>query len=96
MKNAAHSLIDFALAAGHTISVFDGEEWSLRRSTDRKMIIADMEGVDEAQLLIHSSEDIKDLVIGSANIINGLDNDEIVADYTCTPFMEAWSKHYNG
>lgn len=86
--NAFENLIKYALDAGHTISVFDGEEWDLKNSTDAKEIKAAIESVDEAQMIIRDSAGKK---LGWARVsAYGLDPEETVIDNTITPFMEAW------
>ncbi len=89
--NALHNLLDYALQAGASVSVWDGEEWGVKRSTDRVAILDLVNDLDEAQLRFR---DIGDKVIGWALIVNGGEPDELVADYGCTPFMEAWNSSF--
>lgn len=86
---AYKSLVKYALAYGMTISVWDGEEWQTKRSTKYQETIDAIESVEVAELRIrnHSGN-----VVGWAQIIPDLEDDETVADYTCTPFMELWEK----
>jgi hypothetical protein len=90
MKAYKH-LIKHALAAGCTISVWDGEEWQLKRSTGYKAIVAAVESVEEAQIRFR----LNDEVVGTALVsAYGLEDDETVIDHTVTPFLETWWDAY--
>jgi len=71
---------------GNTVSVWDGEEWQVKRSVSYKAIIEAIESVEEAQIRIRNAEGSE---IGWALIIPCLDNDETVADYTDNDFMHS-------
>ncbi len=91
MKAYKH-LVKHALAAGNTVSVFDGEIWEVQLSTSYKTIIACIESVEEAQLRIRTADG---KVIGWARVsAYGLADDETVIDYTITPFLEHWFDAY--
>jgi hypothetical protein len=51
MKAYQH-LVRYALAQGNRISVYDGEEWPVRESTNAQEIIEHIESVEEAELII--------------------------------------------
>lgn len=90
MKAYKH-LIKHALGLGCTVSVWDGEEWQVKRSTSYKAIVEGVESVEEAVLRVRQ----KDAVIGSASVSAfGLEDDETVTDFTCTSFMEEWEEVY--
>lgn len=92
MKAYKH-LVKFALKHGHTVSVYDGEVWEVRRSTAYKTIIDCIESVEIASLRIR---DAAGNIIGWASVMPfGLEDDETVVDHTITPFMETWSESYN-
>ena len=92
MKAYKH-LIKFALAQGHTVSVWDGEEWQVSRSTGYKSINDAVESVEEAQLRIRDKDGKE---VGWALVSAfGLDDDETVMDYTITPMMTSWEEAYN-
>jgi len=86
MKAYKH-LIKHAIATGHTITVFDGEEYPVIQMMAYKAIIDAIESVDVAEVIIYDATKKR---VGWAQIISSLDADETVADYTCTPFMDAW------
>jgi len=91
MKAYKH-LIKHCLSMGCTVSVWDGEEWQVKRSTGYKAIIDAIESVEEAQLRIRQ----QDAVIGWALVSAfGLEDDETVVDHTCTSFMDEWSDIYS-
>ena len=91
MKAYKH-LVKHSLARGCTVSVFDGEEWDIKRSSKYQEIINSIEAVEDAQIRIRNAEGEN---VGWAQIILGLEDDETIADYTCTDFMETWDTHYS-
>lgn len=93
MKAYRH-LIKHALANGCTVSVWDGEEWQLKRS-DKFQAIADaVESVEEAALKIRAADG--QTVAPSVSVSAfGLEDDETVTDYTVCPFMDEWEAAYN-
>ena len=94
MQKAHLHLIKYALARNCKISVWDGEEWQIKKSTGYKEIKDAAESVDEAQLRIRDSEN---KIVGWAWVINDctFEPEEYIVDYTCTPFMEAWDAEYS-
>jgi hypothetical protein len=92
MKAYKH-LVKHALAQGHTCSVYDGEEWQVRRSTDHKKIMEAIESVEEASMVIRDIEGNKQAwVLISAF---GLADDETVMDHSDNKFMQDWSAAYD-
>jgi cytochrome oxidase assembly protein ShyY1 len=84
MKAYKH-LVKTALKDGNMISVWDGEEWQVKRSTKYTAIINAIESVEEAQIRIRSKDDN---VLGWALIIPfGLEDDETVADASYNEYM---------
>ena len=93
MQKAYINLVNYALDNGFTVSVFDGEEWSTVKSTSFNDITNDIEGVEEANIVIRDANGIK---VGWALVSAfGLEPDETVVDCTMTPFMEGWEAQYN-
>lgn len=81
---ACNKLVKEALKQDMSVSVFDGEEWSLKRSTSFKAITAEIKAVEEAQLRFYDAEGKS---TGWALVsVYGLEDDETVIDST----MEAW------
>ena len=88
---AYKDLVKTALNHGYVVSVFDGEEWSVKKSDKYQTIIDDIEGVEEAQIVIRDAENNR---MGWALIIPDLADDETVADFTITSFMNNWNLKY--
>lgn len=72
-------LIVAAKAKGFTLSVFDGEEFAVKRSQDEKLILEAVESVDESSILVRDKDGVK---LGSILIIlgNAADGSEVIAD----------------
>jgi hypothetical protein len=86
MKTAYLVLIKNALAKGLTVSVWDGEEWQVKRSSGYQVIKDAIESVEVAELRLRDQEGN---VVGWAMIIPfGVEPDETVADYTANELME--------
>ena len=82
---AYKALVKFCNANNATVSVWDGEEWQVKRSVGYQSVIDAIESVEVAELRIRDQEGN---IIGWAQIIPDLEDDETLADYTMTPFME--------
>ena len=91
MKAYKH-LVKHALKTGHTVSVFDEEVWQVKRGTAYQEIISAIESVEAPQIRIRDQDGD---IVGWALIIPFLDDDETVADYSCTEFLETWNKNYS-
>ena len=86
-RNVARRLIRAALNAGYTISVNDGEEWTVKRSTSARIIKDALCTTGEDTLRLHAADPSKTvgwhgagrfyLVWGNAD-----DGSELIADYT--------------
>jgi hypothetical protein len=86
-------LVDYMLAKGFTISVFDGEEWQVKRSTDAKAIDEAIRSVEEAELSIRDTDNKNQ---GWARVsAYGLEPDETVMDNTMTEAMNQWDAAYD-
>lgn len=93
MKNSIIHLIRYAKERGCTISVYDGEEWQVKRSTNEKEIMEAVNSVCESQFRIR---DAKGAVVGWALVIPELEPEEMVADYSDDgKFMDEWNIDYN-
>lgn len=92
MKAYRH-LVKHFLAQGCSLSVWDGEEWQVKRSQKFTAVIEAIESVEEAQVRIR---DANGDVIGTAAVSAfGLEDDETVIDFTCTSALEAWDAAYS-
>lgn len=86
-RNVARRLIRAALNAGYTISVNDGEEWTVKRSTSSKAIKDALATTGEDTLRLHAADPSKTVGwhnAGSFDLIwgNAEDGSELIADYT--------------
>lgn len=85
---AYKSMITAILNDGHSVSVFDGEEWAVKRSTSLKDIVDAIESVEEAQIRVRNNSGE---VIGWALILpsefGGFDDDCTIADHTDNDYM---------
>ena len=89
MQTAYLALVRHALGLGYTISVWDGEEWQVKRSSSIKAITEAVKSVDEAELRFRDG----DKIVGWARVSAfGLETDETVMDHSLQPWLEAWSE----
>jgi hypothetical protein len=77
-RKIARKVIDDAIAAGHTIDVFDGEAVVVKRSTNADQLIAAMFSTDSDTLIIH--KDGKRL--GTVFFVYGNTGYDVIADYS--------------
>jgi hypothetical protein len=92
MQTAYIHLIKYALGQGYTVSVWDGEEWQVKRSKDRDTIIDAVKSVEEAQLRIRDQDGN---IVGWALVsAYDLQPEETVMDYGVNEWMESWYKGY--
>lgn len=88
-KIIAKRCIGDLLKAGYSISVNDGEETTLRRSTDHRAIFAAMATTDEDWLCVHKAEqpiypedDDTRRSFGWVRFIYGNEGPYVINDYT--------------
>lgn len=84
MQKAYLKLIKNALSKDLTISVWDGEEWQVKRSTKYQDIKDAIESVEVAEIRIRDQDKN---VLAWAQIVPDLDPEETVADYTDSQLM---------
>ena len=75
----AMAIVNGALSEGFTVSVNDGEEWTLKRSTDKTAIEAALFTTDEDLILLRDKAGEK---AGWFRLIYGNDGYDVVNDYT--------------
>lgn len=88
MKNAIRVLIKAGLDRGYTCSVWDGEEWQVKRSRSFNSCMDAVQSVEEAQLRFRDADGD---VCGWAWVSDSadLEPDEKVMDCTCQDWIEA-------
>ena len=83
-KLIAVKIVDDALAAGYTISVYDGEAYPVKRSADADTILGAMASTEMDTLVFRKDGER----IGSVVLIYGNGHD-LISDYTDNEAMEA-------
>jgi len=86
-RRVTRRLIKAGIAAGYTVSVNDGEEWTVRRSTNEREILAALASTGQDYVRFYQGDDS----VGTAVLIWGNDDDgsELISDYTSNPAMES-------
>jgi hypothetical protein len=79
----ARKIVKDALANGWTISVYDGEEWPLKSSTDSRAILEAMCSTDSDMLRLR---DAAGEVIGNIWLVWGNDED-VISDHSDSEAM---------
>lgn len=87
-RRTATRLVRAAIAAGYTVSVYDGEEYTVKRSQNEAAILEALASTEEDTLVIRDSAGER---IGALVLIWGNDQtgEELIADYTDKPEIEA-------
>jgi hypothetical protein len=88
----ANKIVDDALATNYTISVYDGEDWCLKRSSNKAEIIEALNSTGWDQLKFRDSEGV---YVGVVALIWGNAGWELISDYTVSPAMEDLLKGAN-
>lgn len=84
------ALVDECVDRGYVVSVSDGEEWVVKRSTDKAEIMAALFSTDEDQIVIR---DMTMERVGWFRLIYGNDGHDVVSDYTANAVCEAiWTE----
>lgn len=79
-------LIKKALGLGYVISVYDGEDWAIVRSTDYEAITAEIAATDETQLMFRRGEDR--VKVGWMLLVHGNDED-VISDHSDNEAMNS-------
>ena len=78
-KRIVHRVVKDALRAGYSVSVFDGEEFTLNHSTDSKTILAALMTTDEDTIRLHDKDGNYQ---GAVFFVYGNDGYDVIADYS--------------
>jgi hypothetical protein len=89
-KRMCVALVTACLKRGFAISVSDGEDWPVKRSTDKAAILAALFSTDEDVIVIRARDGSK---AGWFQLIYGNDGFDVVSDYSVTDACEAiWNE----
>ena len=88
-KKICERIVDKALAAGYTISVYDGGAWPLKRSSNRPDILAAMYSTDSDTLRFRLPDSGE--IVGSIMLVYG-NGADVVCDYTDNAAMIALTR----
>lgn len=70
-------IVEDALAQGFSLSVFDGEDWSVNESTNKTEILDNLQACDEENLYFY--KDGKQ--VGGVLLVYGNDGYDVICDY---------------
>ena len=92
-QKIARFTVKHLIDAGFTLSVFDGEEVTIKRSTDPVAICNAMNTTDEDYLYVHRADEKERF--GWLYFVYGNDGYDVISDYTTNldPQMEAINKY---
>jgi hypothetical protein len=90
MKAYKH-LVNYAIKAGLTVSVHDGEEWAVKKSVNKSEIFSAIESVEECSLRFR---DKPGELVAWAFLTPYEGEEESVNDYSVCPFMDKWYAAY--
>jgi hypothetical protein len=88
----AAKLVTDALALNYTVSVYDSEEWCLKRSSNQEVIMKALNSTGWDQLRFRDS---KGEYVGTVALIWGNSSWELISDYTVSEAMETLVKGAN-
>lgn len=83
---AATGLVDAALNAGYLVTVYDGEEYAITKSTDRAAILKEIGATDADKLIFHSAAGDR---LGMVLLVYGNEPGVTICDHTDNPIIDA-------
>jgi hypothetical protein len=85
-RRIVNAIAQEAIRTGHTVSVFDGEEWTVTKSTKLSDIMGAIMTTDEDMLRIRNTAGQR---IGDVMLIYGNDGYDVIADHHSSEAMDA-------
>ena len=86
----AKRIVTAAIDQGFAVSIHDGEEWAIKKSTNKKAAKAALGATDSETIRLRDiATEIK---IGDILIVYGNSEEEAVSDYSDNPAMNAFLK----
>jgi hypothetical protein len=100
-RKVATKLVRAALAAGYTISVNDGEDWTVKRATRAYDVLDALATTGEDTLRLHAADPSKTIGwhnAGSFYLVwgNADDGSELISDFTANDLCEGLWKQALG
>lgn len=84
-KSVVRAIVRNAIKTGHTVSLYNGEEWAVKLSSSEREVMAEVYATDEETLKFR--KDGK--VIGSVYLVYGNSAGEVMADCSDCPEIES-------
>lgn len=81
-QKAVKKVVESAIRLGYMVSLFDGEEWSVKRSTDKKLIMANVYATDMDKIQFRNK--VTGESVGFVLFIYGNCASEVINDHTDT------------
>jgi hypothetical protein len=85
----ARKVVKLALARGWAVSLYDGEEWTLKRSTARNAIWSAMASTDADTLRFRDADGVS---LGTMSLVYGNGGEDLIADHSDNDAMCALAK----
>ena len=85
-RRIVKAVIKSAIDAGGSVSLYDGGEWTVKKSRDAKVLANAIMSVDEESLRIHNAAGES---IGTVYLVYGNDGYDVICDHTDAPAMDA-------
>lgn len=86
-KKIVRKMCKDGIAKGWTVSVNDGEEWTIKRSKDMKAIMKAVMTTDEDIIRFRDGTGER---VGDVYLVYGNDGWDVISDYSSNPVMEAF------
>jgi|TARA_R110000772_G_scaffold17858_2_gene49593 hypothetical protein len=91
LKKSCFNLVDYALKEGLEITTYVDSEVETKNSKDFKELKKSLECSDEVEISIENNGK----QVGWALAVAYEDNEDSLADWSMTPFMNKWEIQYN-
>lgn len=84
-KAVVRAAVRNAIKLGHAVSVFDGEEWSVKRSTNEREVMAEIYATDMETLAFRKSDGE---LVGKVWLVYGNSASEVMSDWSDSEAMD--------
>jgi len=85
-KSIVRRIVKDALAKGYVVSLNDGEEWTVRQSSNYTEINKALFSVDEETLRFRDAK--HGIAVGAVFLVYGNDGFDVICDYSANDLME--------